>query len=97
MSLRSISSGFIYNFTSMLNKFKLKISDKLIRIILMSEVSVTFPSKKEEVWNHFMTWQHKNYTRSTQFRWRPYAITDGLVLVTIPSYYKSSYIGTIAL
>lgn len=49
MSLRSISSGFIYNFTSMLNKFKLKISDKLIRIILMSEVSVTFPSKKKSV------------------------------------------------
>lgn len=52
MPLCLISSGFINNFNSMLNKFKLKINDKLMRIILMSEVSVTFLSKKEECENH---------------------------------------------
>lgn len=87
MSLRSISSGFIYNFTSMLNKFKLKISDKLIRIILMSEVSVTFPSKKEECENHF-TWLgsikiiQEALSLDEDFSSSASAITDGLVLVT---------------
>lgn len=87
MSLRSISSGFIYNFTSMLNKFKLKISDKLIRIILMSEVSVTFPSKKEECENHF-TWLgsikiiQEALSLDEDLSSSASAITDGLVLVT---------------
>lgn len=87
MSLCSISSGFIYNFTSMLNKFKLKISDKLIRIILMSEVSVTFPSKKEECENHF-TWLgsikiiQEALSLDEDLSSSASAITDGLVLVT---------------
>lgn len=87
MSLCSISSGFIYNFTSMLNKFKLKISDKLIRIILMSEVSITFPSKKEECENHF-TWLgsikiiQEALSLDEDLSSSASAITDGLVLVT---------------
>lgn len=72
----------------MLNKFKLKISDKLIRIILMSEVSVTFPSKKEECENHF-TWlgsikiiQEAVSLDEEDLSSSASAITDGLVLVT---------------
>ena len=103
MPLCLISSGFINNFNSMLNKFKLKINDKLMRIILMSEVSVTFLSKKEECENH-LTWlgsikiiQGALILDEEDLSSSASAITVCLVLVKSFKFYKSSHVNFSAL